>query len=37
MKIMSKTIATDIAADYEATVNEMFAEMKRANEKMMRD
>ena len=37
MKIMSKTIATDIAADYEATVNEMFAKMKRANEKMMRD
>ncbi|MCP9493049.1 MAG: hypothetical protein MSG64_01205 [Pyrinomonadaceae bacterium MAG19_C2-C3] len=38
---MSKTITPDITADddtdYEATVNEMFAEMKRANEKMMRD
>lgn len=38
---MSKTITPDITADddtdYEALVNEMFTEMKRANEKMMRD
>ncbi len=38
---MSKTIAPEVAADdvanNEEAVNQMFAEMKRANEKMMRD
>ncbi len=38
---MSKTItpeaATDEATNYEESVNQMFSEMKRANEKMTRD
>lgn len=38
---MSKTIAPDVITDetinYEEAINRMFAEMKRANEKMERD
>lgn len=38
---MSKTMTPDVAANeavnYEEAINQMFAEMKRANEKMERD
>ena len=40
-KAMSKTILPEVAADeainYEEAINQMLAEMKRANEKMVRD